>query len=33
MITDYFLLLKIGDEWKIANKVSYFGRKEAGRAG
>ncbi|WP_426286325.1 nuclear transport factor 2 family protein [Luteibacter sp. E-22] len=33
VITDYFLLLKVGDEWKIANKVSYFGRKEASRQG
>lgn len=30
VITDYFLLLKVGDEWRIANKISYFGRKAAG---
>jgi Putative lumazine-binding len=33
VITDYFLLLKVGDEWKIANKISYFGRKAEGQAG
>ncbi|WP_448095936.1 nuclear transport factor 2 family protein [Luteibacter yeojuensis] len=33
VITDYYLLLKVGDAWKIANKVSYFERREAGRAG
>jgi len=32
VITDYFLLLKIGDEWKIANKISHFGRR-AGASG
>lgn len=32
VITDYFLLLKVGDEWKIANKISHFGRRE-GAAG
>jgi hypothetical protein len=26
VFTDYFVLLKVGDEWKIANKV-YYGRK------
>jgi hypothetical protein len=26
VFTDYFVLLKVGDEWRIANKV-YFGRK------
>ncbi|MGF6710819.1 hypothetical protein QFZ41_001783 [Luteibacter sp. W1I16] len=31
VITDYFLLLKVGDEWKIANKISYFDRKESVR--
>ncbi|WP_220094183.1 nuclear transport factor 2 family protein [Pseudoxanthomonas sp. z9] len=33
VITDYFLLLKVGDEWKIANKISYFGRKAEGQPG
>ena len=33
VITDYFLLLKVGDEWKIASKISYFGRKAEGQAG
>lgn len=28
VFTDYFLLLKIGDEWKIANKVAYNRRKD-----
>ena len=28
VITDYFLLLKVGDEWRIANKISHFGRRE-----
>lgn len=27
VFTDYFVLLKVGDEWKIANKV-YHGRKK-----
>lgn len=27
VITDYFLLLKVGDEWKIANKISHFARR------
>ena len=26
VFTDYFVLLKVGDEWRIANKV-YYGRK------
>ncbi len=29
VFTDYFVLLKVGDEWRIANKV-YFGRKNDG---
>ncbi|HET9532803.1 MAG TPA: nuclear transport factor 2 family protein [Blastocatellia bacterium] len=29
MFTDYFVLLKVGDEWKIANKV-YYGRRNTG---
>lgn len=29
VFTDYFVLLKVGDEWKIANKV-YYGRKNDG---
>ncbi len=29
VITDYFLLLKVGDEWRIANKISYFDRRTA----
>ena len=33
VITDYFLLLKVGDEWRIANKISYFDRKAVARAG
>lgn len=33
VITDYFLLLKVGDEWRIANKISYFDRKVEERAG
>ncbi|WNL46463.1 nuclear transport factor 2 family protein [Dyella sp. BiH032] len=33
VITDYFLLLKVGDEWRIANKISYFDRKVVERAG
>ena len=32
VITDYFLMLKVGDEWKIANKISYFGRGKGARA-
>ena len=27
VFTDYFVLLKVGDEWRIANKV-YFGRRK-----
>jgi hypothetical protein len=27
VFTDYFVLLKVGDEWRIANKV-YYGRKK-----
>jgi hypothetical protein len=27
VFTDYFVMLKVGDEWKIANKV-YFGRRK-----
>ena len=27
VFTDYFVLLKVNDEWKIANKV-YHGRKK-----
>lgn len=29
VFTDYFLLLKIGEEWKIANKVAYNRRKDS----
>lgn len=28
VFTDYFVLLKVGDEWRIANKVYYGRRKE-----
>ncbi len=31
VFTDYFLLLKIGDEWKIANKVASNRPKDAGK--
>lgn len=29
VFTDYFILLKVGEEWRIANKV-YYGRKKDG---
>lgn len=31
IFTDYFVLLKVGDEWRIANKVYYGQRKEEQR--
>jgi hypothetical protein len=31
VFTDYFVLLKVGEEWKIANKVYYGQRKDRGR--
>lgn len=31
VFTDYFLLLKIGDEWKIANKIASNRPKDAGK--
>jgi hypothetical protein len=31
VFTDYFVLLKVGEEWKIANKVYYGQRKEGER--
>lgn len=30
VFTDYFVLLQVGDEWKIANKVYHARRKESG---
>lgn len=31
VFTDYFVLLKVDDEWKIANKVYYGKRKDSGK--
>lgn len=31
VFTDYFLLLKVGDEWKIANKIATNRPKDAGK--
>ena len=31
VFTDYFVLLKVGDEWRIANKVYSGRRKDSGR--
>ena len=31
VFTDYFVLLKVGDEWRIANKVYSSHRKDGGR--
>lgn len=31
VFTDYFLLLKIGDEWRIANKIASNRPKDAGK--
>ncbi len=31
IFTDYFVLLKVGGEWRIANKVYYGHKKEGGR--